>query len=63
LWFGYSGHVLWQLGLLMAVFNILGSVVGIRLAVRYGSGFIRQIFLLVVSALILKTAYDGFFRG
>lgn len=63
LWFGYSGHVLWQLGLLMAVFNILGSLVGIRLAVKYGSGFIRQIFLLVVSTLILKTAYDGFFQS
>ena len=62
LWFGYSGHVLWQLGVSMAAFNILGSLVGTRLAVRHGSSLIRRVFLFVVLALILKTAYDGFIR-
>jgi uncharacterized protein len=38
----------------------LGSLIGIRLAIRHGSGFVRKIFLVVVSALILKTAYDAF---
>ena len=60
LWFGYSGHLIWQLGLLMGVCNVAGSLVGIRLAIRYGSGFVRVLFLLVVSALILKTSYDAF---
>jgi uncharacterized membrane protein YfcA len=60
LWFGYSGHLLWQLGVLMAICNVLGSLVGIRLAVRYGTSFVRKLFLFVVSALILKTAYDAF---
>ncbi len=60
LWFGYSGHLLWQLGVVMAVCNVIGSLVGIRLAVRYGAGFVRKLFLFVVSALILKTAYDAF---
>lgn len=62
LWFGYSGHLLWQLGLMMAVCNVLGSLTGIRLAVRYGSGFVRKLFLIVVGVLICKTLYDGFFR-
>lgn len=61
LWFGYSGHLLWQLGLLMAVCNVAGSLIGIRLAIRYGTGFVRILFLIVVSGLILKTTYDAFF--
>jgi uncharacterized membrane protein YfcA len=62
LWFGYSGHLLWQLGLLMAVCNVAGSVVGSGLAVRKGTAFVRIVFLYVVSALILKTGYDAFFK-
>lgn len=60
LWFGVSGHLLWQLGLLTAGCQILGAIVGTRLAFKYGSGFVRKIFLFVVSALIVKTAYDAF---
>lgn len=62
LWFGYSGHLLWQIGLMMAVCNVAGSLTGSRLAIRKGSGFVRKIFLLVVSALILKTGYDAFLK-
>lgn len=60
LWFGYSGHLLWQLGCVMAICNIAGSLLGTRMAIKNGSSFVRRIFLLVVSALILKTAYDAF---
>lgn len=60
LWFGYSGHLLWQVGALMAVCNVLGSLLGIRLAIRFGSGFVRRLFLVVVSVLIVKTGYDAF---
>ena len=60
IWFGFSGHLLWQLGAIMAVCNICGSLIGMRLAMRLGSGFVRKIFLAVVSLLILKTAYDAF---
>jgi uncharacterized membrane protein YfcA len=38
MWFGYSGHLLWQLGLLMAVCQIAGSLVGTKLALKHGSG-------------------------
>lgn len=61
-WFSYSGHVIWQLGLLMAAFNIGGSLVGTKLAIKHGSGFVRKLFLVVVSALILKTTYDAFIK-
>lgn len=60
LWFGYSGHLLWQLGAVMAICNVLGSLIGIRLALKHGAGFVRKLFLLVVSGLILKTGYDAF---
>jgi uncharacterized membrane protein YfcA len=62
LWFGYSGHLLWQVGAMMAICNVAGSLFGSRLAIKNGSGFVRKLFLLVVSALILRTAYDAFFK-
>lgn len=62
MWFGFSGHLIWQIGLIMAVFNVGGSLVGSRLAIRYGSGFVRKLFLIVVTLLILKTGYDAFLR-
>jgi uncharacterized membrane protein YfcA len=46
----------------MALANIAGSLLGTRLALKHGAGFVRYVFLAVVSALILKTTYDGFFR-
>ena len=62
MWFGYSGHVLWVLGAIMAVFQVAGSLVGTKLAIKQGSGFVRKLFLVVVSILILKTGYDAFFN-
>jgi uncharacterized membrane protein YfcA len=62
IWFGVSGHIIWQLGLMMAVFNVAGSTVGSRLAIKHGSGFVRILFLCVVSVLIVKTAYDAFVK-
>jgi uncharacterized membrane protein YfcA len=61
-WFGYSGHLIWQLGLTMAVCQIAGSLIGSRLAMKHGSGFVRKLFLVVVSVLIVKTGYDAWLR-
>jgi uncharacterized membrane protein YfcA len=60
IWFGYSGHLIWQLGALLAVCQIGGSLIGTKLALKHGTAFVRQLFLVVVSALILKTAYSAF---
>jgi uncharacterized protein len=51
-----AGVVLLGLGAAMAVANLAGSVVGARLAVRRGSGFVRRVFLAVVAALVLTLA-------
>lgn len=61
-WFASAGYVIWQLGLLMALCNIIGSVLGTRLALWGGAGLVRKLFLLVVSLLIIKTGYDAFVR-
>jgi hypothetical protein len=57
-WFAASGHVLAGIAIPMAVFNVAGSLVGTRLALRHGSGFVRILFLAVVGALILRYAWD-----
>ena len=36
----------------------LGAQVGARLAVRRGSAWVRRVFLVVVTALVLRLAYD-----
>jgi uncharacterized protein len=56
-YFGLNGHVLWQVGLGMAVCNIAGAMLGTRLALRGGSGFVRKVFVAVVTLLILRTAW------
>jgi uncharacterized membrane protein YfcA len=60
--FAFQGHVWWHLALAMAVSNIVGSLIGTRLALKHGAGFVRQVFILVVLALIVKTAYDTWLR-
>ena len=62
IWFGYSGHLMWQIGLLMAVCQVAGSLVGTRLAIKNGSAFVRKLFLVVVSGLIVKTGFDAISR-
>jgi uncharacterized membrane protein YfcA len=60
--FALKGHVWWHFVLAMAVANVLGSLAGTHLALKHGTGFVRGVFILVVSALILKTSYDAFLR-
>ncbi|MBT9551718.1 MAG: TSUP family transporter [Hydrogenophaga sp.] len=60
--FAWKGHVWWHFALVMAVANVVGSLLGTRLALKHGSGFVRAAFIVVVSALILKTSYDAWMR-
>jgi uncharacterized membrane protein YfcA len=56
--FGVTGHVDWLLGAGMAVCNVAGALVGARMALSRGSGFVRVVLLVVVLALIVKLAGD-----
>ncbi len=60
--FAFKGHIWWHYALVLAVANVAGSLLGTRLALKHGAGFVRAIFVLVVGALILKTGHDAFLR-
>ncbi|MFN4005167.1 MAG: sulfite exporter TauE/SafE family protein [Hylemonella sp.] len=60
--FALKGHVWWHFTLALAAANIAGSLLGTRLALRHGAGFVRAVFIVVVGALIVKTGYDAFVR-
>jgi uncharacterized membrane protein YfcA len=57
--FASTGHVWWPVAATMAVANVLGSLLGARLALRHGAGFVRGVFIVVVGALIVRTSWDG----
>jgi len=58
-----QGHFLLEIALLMASCNITGSIIGTRMALKKGNGFVRILFLVIVSFLILRYAYDIFSVG
>ena len=60
--FAFKGHVWWNYALALAVTNVAGSFLGTHLALKHGASFVRGVFILVVTALILKTGYDAFLR-
>ena len=55
-----KGHIWWHFVAAMALANVLGSLLGTRLALKHGAGFVRVVFIAVVSALIFKTGLDAF---
>jgi uncharacterized membrane protein YfcA len=60
--FAMKGHVWWHFALTMALANVVGSLLGTRMALKHGAGFVRVVFIVVVSALILKTGFDAFLK-
>ena len=62
-YFSTSVEVLWVLGATMALCNLCGAIIGSRIALARGSGFVRLVFLGVVMALIVKMSYDMLVAG
>lgn len=58
--FAATGDLLWGLGLLMGMANVLGGLLGARTALRNGNAFVRKVFLVVIGALAIKLASDTF---
>ena len=54
LFFAPSGNVLWITGGIIGICNIAGAITGVFLALRYGSGFIRIFFLILLLFLIAR---------
>jgi uncharacterized membrane protein YfcA len=61
LFFAPSGNVLWLAGGIVGLCNIAGSLTGVFLALRYGSGFIRIFFLILLLFLIGRMGLSLFF--
>ena len=58
--FQLTGHIWWQLGLLLAFANVIGAVIGSHLAIKGGSPLVRKVFLAVIFLLIARVAWDTF---
>lgn len=58
--FIWSGNIVWEIAIPLALFNMAGSWLGVKTALKRGRGFIRVFFLIVVTAMILKFGYDLF---
>jgi len=58
LYFGPHGHILWGVAAMMAVFNVVGAQLGSGMAIKYGAGFVRVLFLVVVGVLVCRFAWD-----
>jgi uncharacterized membrane protein YfcA len=58
--FQLTGHIWWQLGLLLAVANVTGAIIGSHMAIKGGSALVRKVFLAVISLLIARVAWDTF---
>lgn len=56
--FQRTGHIWWHLGLILALANVTGAILGSRLAIRGGSPLVRKVFLFVTFLLIAKVGYD-----
>jgi uncharacterized protein len=52
--FAPGGHVMWKIGLVMAAANLVGGYTGARTAVARGSAFVRVVFVVVLTAFIIR---------
>lgn len=56
--FAYKGAFLFQYAIPMILFNVLGAVLGVRLALLKGNEFVRGLLRIIVFLTILKLAYQ-----
>jgi hypothetical protein len=57
-----QGNYLLELAIIMAICNILGNILGTKLALKKGNTFVRSIFLFIVILMIIRYAYDIFYK-
>lgn len=53
-----QGAVLWKVGIVLGVCNLIGGYLGARVAVARGSGFVRVFFIVVVVAFTARIGGD-----
>ncbi|WP_067843925.1 TSUP family transporter [Nocardia lijiangensis] len=60
IFFGLTGHILFALGVTMAVANIAGAIAGSRMALSRGAEFVRVVLLVVVVAMVIRLGWQQF---
>jgi uncharacterized membrane protein YfcA len=60
--FALGGHVLWLLGLTMAVGAMAGSWIGSHVAIRFGARVIRPLLIILSLILTAKLVWENFIR-
>jgi uncharacterized protein len=58
--FALHGNIFYKIAICMGVCNLLGALVGTRLAILKGNMFIRWIFLCIVLVMIARFGYEQF---
>jgi uncharacterized protein len=61
-YFAATDHILYRYAVPMGCCNVLGSLAGTRLAMLKGNRFVRVLFLVVVSAMILRYGWEVLFQ-
>jgi len=59
--FTIKGKILWPVALPMAACNVVGGILGARMAIMKGNKFIRVFFLVVIMATLVRFAWDVLF--
>lgn len=59
--FALGGHVIWTLGLVMAVGGIAGAWIGSHVAIRFGARVIRPLLVAISLILTAKLVWENFF--
>ena len=57
-----SGFYILELAIILAICNISGNYFGSKMAIKKGNEFIRIIFLIIVSIMILRYGYEIFIK-
>ncbi|PYM16388.1 MAG: hypothetical protein DME18_01570, partial [Verrucomicrobia bacterium] len=62
IYFAATHRILYQFAVPMGLCNLVGSLLGSRLAVLKGNTFVRNLFLIVAAAMILRFGWEVFGR-
>ena len=55
-----QGSFLLEIAIIMALCNVTGSVIGSRMALKHGNGFVRIFFLIIVALMIVRYGFEIF---
>lgn len=53
-----QGNYLLEIAIIMSLCNMTGNLIGTKIALKKGNAFVRTIFLVIVTLMILRYSYD-----